>query len=171
VITTCGPHNFDLVKSYGADIAFDYHDPDCAKKIREYTNDSIKHVFDTVSEGTSANICSNAMASSGGNYTSILAVDFPRKDVNADVVFGYTINGEPFKMGPKGALVEAKPEDRQFGEKFWNISEELLSAGKFKGHRYTVGSGGLHGVMSGLQRMKEGKVSGEKLVYRVDDMP
>jgi len=59
VVTTCSPRNFDLVKSYGADAAFDYSDPEkCAKDIREYTNDNLHHVFDCISENTSPEVTS-----------------------------------------------------------------------------------------------------------------
>ncbi len=37
VITTCSKKNFDLVKSLGASEAFDYNDPDVAKKVRYST--------------------------------------------------------------------------------------------------------------------------------------
>ena len=37
VVTTCSPRNFPFVKALGAAEAFDYNDPECAQKIREYT--------------------------------------------------------------------------------------------------------------------------------------
>ena len=33
VITTCSPRNFPFVKSLGVSEAFDYNDPECAKKV------------------------------------------------------------------------------------------------------------------------------------------
>jgi hypothetical protein len=48
VITACSPRNFGLVKGLGAVEAFDYKDPDCAKKIREYTHDNLKLCWDTI---------------------------------------------------------------------------------------------------------------------------
>ena len=51
VITTCSPRNFDLVKKYGADAAFDYSNADeCAKNIRDYTNNNLRYAFDCISE-------------------------------------------------------------------------------------------------------------------------
>jgi NADPH:quinone reductase-like Zn-dependent oxidoreductase len=171
VITACGVHNFDLVKSYGADACFDYKDPECGKKVREYTGDKIEYVFDTISTESSAAVCADAMCSTGGRYTCILAVDFPRKDCKTDLVMGYTINGEDYKMGPAAPLLPAKRGDYEFGEMFFRMAEELLAAGKFRPHRATVGKGGLNGVLEGLQLMREEKVSGTKLVYRVEDTP
>ena len=109
------------------------------------------------------------MSSTGGRYTCILAVDFPREDCKTDLVMGYTINGEDYKMGPQAPLQPAKLDDYAFGEMFFRLAEELFAAGKFRPHRATVGKGGLHGILDGLQLMREGKVSGTKLVYRVED--
>jgi hypothetical protein len=52
---------------------------------------------------------------------------------------------------------------------FFRLAEELLAAGRFRAHRATVGKGGLYGVLEGLRLMREGKVSGTKLVYQVED--
>jgi hypothetical protein len=35
-------------------------------------------------------------------------------------------------------------------------------------HPVKLGSGGLEGVLDGLDQLKEGKVSGVKLVYKID---
>ena len=104
------------MKGYGADAVFDYRDVNCGAKIREYSQDSIKHVYDTISTDASALICADAMSSAGGKYTAILAANFPRKDCETELIMGYTINGEAFKMGPKGELNPARPEDFEFGE-------------------------------------------------------
>jgi len=56
VVTTCSPRNFDRVKELGADAAFDYSDKDCAKNIREFTNNSCKYAFDCISEGSSPQV-------------------------------------------------------------------------------------------------------------------
>lgn len=86
VITTCGVHNFDFVQSYGADAVFDYNDPSCGGNIRNYSNGNILHVLDTISDGSSANICADAMSARGGRYTSVLAVKFPRTDCKTELV-------------------------------------------------------------------------------------
>jgi NADPH:quinone reductase-like Zn-dependent oxidoreductase len=46
VIATCSPHNFDLVKSRGADEVFDYHDLGaCAENIRSSVGSSLKYAY------------------------------------------------------------------------------------------------------------------------------
>lgn len=48
---------------------------------------------------------------------------------------------------------------------FVPIAEMLLGDGTIKVHLPKVLPGGLDGILGGLQMMKEGKVSGEKLMY------
>lgn len=78
---------------------------------------------------------------------------------------GYTVVGEYFKFGPNE--IQAKPDDFEFGKMFWEMSRSLLAEGKIKVHRPSVNKygKGLDGVLEGMQQMKNGKVSGEKLVY------
>ncbi|KAF7193305.1 Protein TOXD [Pseudocercospora fuligena] len=117
VIATCSEKNFQAVKELGADEVFDYKDPDCAKKIREITNNGLKSVFDCVSEGSSVEICANAMSSdgTGAKYNALLPVKFPRKDVETGFTIGYSVNGEAFTFF--GNQVNAKPGDFEFGKK------------------------------------------------------
>jgi NADPH:quinone reductase-like Zn-dependent oxidoreductase len=35
LVTTCSPHNFDLVKSYGADAVYDYHSHSALEDIKK----------------------------------------------------------------------------------------------------------------------------------------
>jgi hypothetical protein len=81
----------------------------------------------------------------------------------------YTIFGEAFKFA--GNEIPAMPEDFEYTKKFMAMTEGLLKEGKLKAHKQTVGKDGLEGVLKGMEDMKNGKVSGEKLVYRVAETP
>ncbi|KAH6962358.1 chaperonin 10-like protein [Ilyonectria sp. MPI-CAGE-AT-0026] len=165
VITTCSPHNFDLVKSLGADKVFDYRSADAAAEIRKYTNNNLKYVFDTISLEASAKFSDEALSTEGGEYSSLLPIAIERANVNDRSTLAYTVVGEEFLFGPN--TIPAKPEDKEFGITFWELAIKLLGEGKVKVHKPSVRSGGLQGVLEGLQLMKEDKVSGEKLVYNV----
>ena len=167
VLTTCSPHNFDFVKSLGADAVYNYKDSDCAK----HTNDSLKYVWDTISLESSAKICSEALSSdpSGTRYGSILAVKLPRDGVEQNMTFMYTIFNDAFKKGPNE--YPASREDFEFAKQVFEITEKLLAEGKLKTHTEEVRPGGLEGVLKGLQDLKNEKVSGAKLVYRVRETP
>ena len=51
------------------------------------------------------------------------------------------------------------------------VADPLIAEGKIKVHPPEVRGEGLKGVLSGLQDLKAGKVSGKKLVYRVEETP
>jgi NADPH:quinone reductase-like Zn-dependent oxidoreductase len=164
VIATASPHNFELVKALGADQVFDYKDPDCGKKIREATNDSLKLAFDTISEKGSSEVCCAAISSKGGLCTSLLPVkNFPRADVRNGHTLAYTAFGEKFSE-----QFPANQNDFDFGVRFWRLSEDLFNSGKIKAHPTEVREGGLEAIPKGLDDLKEGKVSGVKLVYRTE---
>jgi hypothetical protein len=52
---------------------------------------------------------------------------------------------------------------------FWKLAGQLLEQGKLKVHPPSVRPNGLKGVLEGMQEMRDGKVSGEKLVYKIAD--
>ncbi|RAH70537.1 zinc-binding alcohol dehydrogenase family protein [Aspergillus aculeatinus CBS 121060] len=169
VLTTCSPHNFDLVKQLGADAAFDYKDPDTPAAIRRYTDNKLRLVLDTISVEASAKFCDEALSTEGGEYSALLAVGIERQNVNDRWTLAYTAVGEDFTFGE--TPMPAKPQDREFAARFWETATQLLAEGKIKVHRPKVGARGLEGVMEGLELLKQDKVSGEKLVYNVEETP
>ncbi|KXT03166.1 hypothetical protein AC579_4968 [Pseudocercospora musae] len=169
VIAICSERNFSLVKKLGAVEAFDYKDPDCAKKVREYTNNSLRLVLDCIAEGSSPSICENCVSSSGGTISYLLKATHSRKDVENKWTLGYTVVGESFQK--LGNHVPAKSEDFEFTKKFWDLTQGLFEEGKLKPHPHKLGEKGLEGVFDGLEMLRKGEVSGVKLVYRVEDTP
>ncbi|KAJ6102149.1 protein TOXD [Penicillium sp. IBT 16267x] len=169
VLTTCSPHNFDFVKSLGADMVCDYRDPRAAEEIRRLTGDKLKMVLDTISIESSAKFCAEAISSEGGIYTCLLPVTAPRSDVITDVILGLSSFGEPFVIGPQSFA--ASPEDEAFSAWWWLLAEKFLVEGKIKVHPLSVRDGGLEGVLEGLDFMRKDQVSGQKLVYNVSEAP
>jgi len=164
VVVTCSPKNFDLVKKYGADAAFDYSDADkCAKEVKDYTKGNLKYAFDCIAAGSSSKICADSLSSSGGEYSSLLPVsDFPRKDVNNRSTLAYTIENEAFNFA--GHDIPASKEDFEEGKKFWELTTQLMQDGKIKVPPMQKGNS-LNSVFDGLDQLRQGKVSGQKLVY------
>ncbi|KAJ0120960.1 hypothetical protein J7T55_015699 [Diaporthe amygdali] len=190
VVTTCSPRNFDYVKKLGADIVFDYvcnfvsspflivervmngltftkRAPDVGKSIFEATRGSLTKVFDTVNTSDSAEICAAAFGPDGGKYCNLLGVECPRSDVESVFFLGYDMSGEAYIF--EGDSYPAKPDAFEFGRTWYSIAEKLWASGKWQNHRQNVGEKGLLGVLDGMQLMRQGLVSGEKLVYRVEE--
>ena len=163
VIATASPHNFDLLRKMGADQVFDYKETDVGAKIRKATNDKLRLVFDCIAEGNSFDITATAISSSGGHMSALLPVkDYPRNDVKTKFTVAYTALGEKYDD-----TCNARQADYEFGAKFWRQAEDWLNSGKIKPHPAKVRDG-LAGVLQGLQDLRDGKVSGMKLVYKVD---
>lgn len=85
------------------------------------------------------------------------------------VTAAYTIVGEDMDMF--GEPLTAVPEDFEFAKNFGTLSMELIASGNVTVHPVEVNKGGLEGVFDGLQRLREGRVHGKKLVYRIDETP
>ncbi|KAK3058304.1 hypothetical protein LTR09_001382 [Extremus antarcticus] len=169
VIVTCSPRNAAFCKSLGAIEAFDYKNTEVGKKIREYTGDSLTKVFDCISEGDSPKICCDAISSKGGVISYLLQAKHDREDVENKHTLGYTVTGESFEF--RSREMPAKPEDFEFGKKFIELSTKLLASSQISVHPPKVGKGGLKGVLEGMDDLKEGRVSGVKLVYKISETP
>ncbi|KAH6607098.1 zinc-binding oxidoreductase [Trichoderma cornu-damae] len=164
--TATGTLAIQFAKFLGADHIFDYHLPNCASCIREVTQNRLAHVFDTISTPETAEICCNAIGSQGGKYTSLSSIEqLPRNDVVNLCTMAYTAFGEAFDFGDE--RFAASPKEFDFAVKFMGLAQELLWKGKIKPHPQSVRRGGWSAILGGLQEMREGKVSGMKLVYPV----
>ncbi|KAH7403437.1 putative zinc-binding oxidoreductase ToxD [Cadophora sp. MPI-SDFR-AT-0126] len=170
VITTASPRNFDFVKSLGADHVFDYHDPEVGTKINAITSNTLHLVFDTIAVPSSSAISAQALSTSPTSkllYVTLLSVPMSRPDVETIFFLAYTVSGEEFEM--EGEVWPASKEDNLLARRFVGVCDELLREGRIKTHPVSKREGGLEGILGGMMEMKEGKISGQKLVYRIND--
>lgn len=179
VITTSSPHNFEYLRSLGASETFDYNSPNSAEEINKATNGQLKLAWDCISSKASAEFCARALSAEGGDYGALLMVDDEtltsvNPKVRRHLTFYYTIFGREFQMAVpyfgKNVTVPPIPanlQDLEFGKMFWELARDLFEHGKIKPIKLAInrGGSGLEGVLRGLQDMREGKVSGAKLVY------
>ncbi|KAH8595746.1 chaperonin 10-like protein [Bisporella sp. PMI_857] len=175
VVTTCSPRNFDYVKNLGADAVFDYASPTCAEDIKAYIKGEFAHVLDCIGEDSSANVCIPTMSATyPGTYVtlypivpSVLSSLNHTGSITQVTTVAYTAMGEPFTTG--GYNIPANPADFTFAVRFWEITRALLEEGKLRPHRAAIDrcGTGWEGVMNGLELLKSGGVSGEKLVFRI----
>jgi NADPH:quinone reductase-like Zn-dependent oxidoreductase len=80
VITTASPKHFDRLRTLGADLCFDYNDPEVVTKIREVTGRKLKHAVDCMSVEKTLKLVNDCMGDEGGVISGFLGG--PREGVN-----------------------------------------------------------------------------------------
>ncbi|RUO96472.1 GroES-like protein, partial [Jimgerdemannia flammicorona] len=157
VITTASPHQHAYLQELGADVVIDRSDPEAVTKIREITRGRLRYAYDTVSSAT-ADLAAQALDQERESHLAVIA-------------------GAPTGSYPKVKVhsvstgVIYKEEGNSFGISFYEELGELLTAGVLRPNRYEVLPNGLAGIPEGHARLAAGKVSGVKLVVRVEETP
>ncbi|KAH9052670.1 dehydrogenase [Lactarius vividus] len=166
VITTASPKNFDLVKGLGADEVFDYRDESVVDKIRAATNNALDIAVDTISDGKTPEQVAGAIGDKGGRVAIILPYESPRPDVQVKFSMAPSLLKS---VRPPYTFAFANAESN--GKWYIDLLTKILATGKIKPNPVHIQSGGLASVKEGLQYMQEGKVSAQKLTYRIADTP
>ncbi|KAH9928547.1 GroES-like protein [Epithele typhae] len=168
VVSTASPRNHALVKDFGADVVFDYRDPDVVAKIKAATGDSITRVLDTISEEDTQRICAAAIAPAGGKLNLILPPkpsSIARSDIKVTSSLLYSSTGRPLNFGP--VHIPAAPEDRVQIAAFLKKVPQLVTERSVKPITIKRWEGGLPMIVDALQYLREGKASAEKIVLRL----
>ena len=164
VIATASPRSFDLVKRYGADLVFDYRSTTAEEIAAKYPD--IDRAMDCFSEGKSTEFCASVVQGNKGKVITLLDTGKKMPGVHIDFILMYTVFGQPFSwLPPVGPSFPAKPEDRAALVRFYRLLPTLC--GRLKSPPMTQIEGGLDNIAQGLQMLREGKVSGSKLVGSV----
>ncbi|TVY36832.1 Trans-enoyl reductase [Lachnellula subtilissima] len=166
-IATCSPHNFELVRSYGASAVFDYTDTNTSVAIKAHTRGRLKYVLDCISDEQSVRCCYGAIARTGGRYTSLELVPdellATRRAVQASFVMAFEVLGQEIKL-PGGYGKPADPGKRELSIRCFAIYQRLLNEGKLRTHPTQLLEAGLESVLNGLALLKSGTISGKKLI-------
>lgn len=171
-VTTCSPRNFGRAKSLGAAETFDYMSTTCVSDIRAFTNNSIEHVFDCISDTRSTKICQAAFGSRGG---LCVALDPPparalsRHDVRTEWIILFTAFGKSV-LWAKPFLRDPQPQDREFAEDWYRLAQGLLDDHALQLPALEERAGGFEGLIDGIDQVRRGKVVGSKLVYRLGEL-
>lgn len=170
-ITTCSPHNYGLVKEYGAEEAFDYHSEACAADIKTYTKGRLRHVLDIITDVPSQVICYETFGRVGGKYTCLEKPSEElhlRPTVKKEMIVGLAASGKEIALAD-GYERPASPRLRAESAHFFQSVQRLLDQGRFKPHPVRLLPGRFAGILEGLEILRSKKTSGEKLVVLIDD--
>ncbi|KAI5363091.1 Putative GroES-like superfamily, alcohol dehydrogenase-like, NAD(P)-binding domain superfamily [Septoria linicola] len=162
VITTCSPHSFDLVESYGADAAYNYCESNAVEEIRK-AFPNITKALDCISEGNSTDFAARVIGANGGTVITLLDIKAKVSGVEVKMIMSFQMLGKAFAwLPPIGPKFDASPSDREALVRFYADLPQRLPA--FQAPPVTVLAGGFDAVLEGLQKIRAGKVSGTKLV-------
>ncbi|TFY50937.1 hypothetical protein EVG20_g11246, partial [Dentipellis fragilis] len=147
---------------------FDYHDTEVGKKIKAATGGKLKYAVDNISEHGSSQIISDALSDEGGKVSLLFPYESPRPGISVSSTVAYHLLGKSFDF-PFSYTED--PNLTLLGKKYTKFLEEILAKYEIKPNPVLVYPNGLASVAEGLQFMMDGKVSGQKITYRISDTP
>ncbi|KAK0471381.1 dehydrogenase [Armillaria novae-zelandiae] len=170
VIATASPKNFALVKSLGADAVFDYRDPGVSSKIKEFTSDELSEAIDCVSTKDTIIQVEQSLGKNGGHIATVMPVSVTRPDVTCEFMLVYTLLGRVIDFKP-AYHYPVIPKHVHAGERFGKTMSELLVTGNLRPNPLKIVPNGLTDVQQWIEYHEQGKLSAEKIVYRISDTP
>ncbi|ETS83552.1 hypothetical protein PFICI_05428 [Pestalotiopsis fici W106-1] len=120
------------------------------------------YVLDAVSEGGTIELTLRFLNLDGGVVATLLPPALFAKEK------------EHFKYPPGVKAISSNVtcifnDKKDFGYTWARLFSRLLQDGRLTAHPYEVVPGGLHGVIPGLKKLKNGEASGSKYVFRIED--
>lgn len=176
VITTASPKNHDELKSLGADEVLDYHDEAWPDKLHQATDGQLQHAFECTGGYDVTVKIAKSISRNGGDICVLKPLN---PDVKAEIAAAnpkvkaqstaiYTVFERPIifnRFGFDNCGAET-PEDKAFYQKYLPLLTQFLSEGSVKPNKVKV-VGTLQDILTGFKAWQEGKISSEKLVYKV----
>ncbi|EQB49313.1 hypothetical protein CGLO_11346 [Colletotrichum gloeosporioides Cg-14] len=171
VITTCSPQNFDKVKSAGATLAFDYNDEEVISRIREAVPD-LEHVFDTIGNASSSAAASKPLKDSTGRLCTVRPGKANTESVPATVdvsdVFVFTAFPTAHTYRGKAHWPVNIP-NHKLSLDLHDQLPKLLHEGALRPPSVKIlGSLSPNTVAQAMDLNRDGKISAEKIVFKVD---
>lgn len=163
VVATASPRSFDLVKSYGADEVFDYRDQAAVDQIvQAYPN--LDRAMDCFSEGNSTNFCAKCVRKTQGKVVTLLENGKSTMDgATIEFILGYTVFGSEFQwLPPFGPKFQKVPSDNEALRRFYSMLPDVVN--QLKPPPLKIIDPGLENLATGLDMLRQGQVSGTKLV-------
>ncbi|KAK2613270.1 hypothetical protein N8I77_000192 [Diaporthe amygdali] len=165
VVTTASPHSHELVKRYGADHVFNYKSDGWVQEVTSaFPNISL--AIDCFSEGGSGPATANLLKSQGGKIVTLLDQGESKvPGVKYDMIMLYTVFGREFAwLPPVGPKFPVDLEHRKALALFYPMLPQIQDLIKPPPIKAT--DGGIEVLLESLDSLRQGKVSGSKLVVK-----
>ncbi len=171
------PHVERLIDASKGDVILDYRDGD--EKLVQGLRDAVKrcaggkveHAFDCVSDNSSyINICEVLDYHSGRITLVVPGKEYP--EIPATIAQSLTLVSDVFRandLEPFEKIGGTKAGNEDFAYLMFRFFGRGLAQGWFRGHPYEVVPGGLGGVEGALRKLKEGRASAVKYVFRIGE--
>ncbi|KAI7782142.1 Trans-enoyl reductase ACTTS2 [Diaporthe eres] len=165
VVTTASPHSHELVKRYGAGHVFDYKSDGWVQEVTSAFPD-ISLAVDCFSEGGSGPAVASVLKPQGGKIVTLLDQGESKvPGVTYDMIMLYTVFGREFAwLPPVGPKFPVDLEHRKALARFYSILPQIHDL--IKPPPIKVIDGGIQVLLESLDLLRQGKVSGSKLVVK-----
>ncbi|KAL7007049.1 Zinc-binding oxidoreductase alcohol dehydrogenase [Cystobasidiomycetes sp. EMM_F5] len=166
VATVASENKHDLVKSLGAEVVFNYKDPEVSEKLNKATNNGIIYGMDTIAEGGSVQKAQKAFSTEGGHLVLTLfdKAESANPKVKTEATLVYTGLGKDQSFG-SGNVLKTSPEDRQNTVDSCKAVTDWFKKGTVKPLK-VEDFGGLETVQKAMDTIKSGQHGG-KIVHTV----
>lgn len=164
--TTC--RNRKVVESQGAEHVFDYTSETVVEDIKK-TLPNITYVLDCIGTEESSALASQTVVAAGGKLCTIQPgrrnTGKVEKRVEVSDVLVFTAFHEELNYGK--VTLPVREEDRDLSHELYQSLPAWLESGYMKPNKPRIVDGGLDGVEKGFELYRSGKISGEKIVYKI----
>lgn len=165
VYTTASPAHHERLKALGAHEVLDYRSQDVPALLKE-RGVSIKHAFDCIGSSPTSEACSKVVGD--GSICTVrpgnAGTEKCLKETRITDVLVWTVFLTDHAYGPY--KWPASQEDHEMGVQLFQSIPQWLKEGKLVPNQVRLLKG-LESVPEGFQMHRDGKLSGEKIVYAI----
>ena len=124
---------------------------------------TLPYIFDAISENESFEVTKRLIDTNGGVISTVLPTQLFAKNKE-----GFSFPEGVTAFNPSAVpFVHSTRKDEGY---MWSrCLGRLLEDGRLTAHPFEIVPGGLNGVLNGLQKLKDGKASGLKYVYKIEE--
>lgn len=171
VISVASKKHSNLIKTFGADHLIDYHDLDVIQQIKNI-DPNITMALHTIGGTPTLQLTHDSVSDSlPTKIDSLVVSNFEtienhKANVEFSMTRAFTANGNEAKYN-NGSKFPATPGIKEAILEFMPIIQNLINNNEIKHIPIRIQPNGLNGINDGLKVIREGSLSGEKLVIQL----